>query len=150
MIGHVGSRVGALIDGQLHRDEAERLWGHVHGCQRCRARVEREGWVKMQLAGLASTWPVSAPLGLRAGIAEGASLQGHPQAAPGATPAGRTLQDHRGLVTVAVLGASSLGAAMVGVIALSVTSDGPTDRRPAVTSFQTTTTVPASARSVEP
>lgn len=150
MIGHVGSRVGALVDGQLPLQEAERLWGHVHGCARCRARVEREGWVKMQLAGLASTWPVSAPLGLRAGIAEGASLAGGVPVAQGAAVGGRPSPDHRGLVTVAVVGATSLGAAMVGVIAMSVTSQGPTDGGPAVTSFQTTTTVPARARSVEP
>jgi len=150
VIGHVGSRVGALIDGQLPLYEAERLWSHVHGCQRCRARVEREGWVKMQLAGLASTWPVSAPLGLRAGIAEGTPRQDQPQAAHGAPAAGRPMTDHRGLVTVAVVGATSLGAAMVGVIAMSVVSEGPTDRGPAVTSFQTSTTVPARARSVEP
>ena len=52
-MGHVGARVSALIDGQLSPAEAERLWAHVHQCGLCRARVEREGWVKTQLAGLA-------------------------------------------------------------------------------------------------
>ena len=59
MIGHVGSRAGALIDGQLPATFAERLWRHVHGCPTCRAEVEREGWVKTQLAGLALCRPTA-------------------------------------------------------------------------------------------
>ena len=34
MIGHVGTRVSALVDGQLPAAEAERLWAHVHLCPR--------------------------------------------------------------------------------------------------------------------
>jgi anti-sigma factor RsiW len=133
VIGHVGNKVGALVDGQLPREEAERLWHHVNGCRRCSAKVEREGWVKMQLAGLASTWPESAPLGLREGLADRAPL-GMPHAPlPPLDPAA----GHRGLLTVAVLGAGSLGAAMIGVIALNVASGDPHDGRTAVTSFQT-------------
>lgn len=136
MIGHVGNRVGALVDGQLPREEAERLWHHVHGCQRCSARVEREGWVKMQLAGLASSWPESAPLGLRAGLADRAPLGAPQYVAP--APESARAGDHRGALTVAVIGASSIGAAMIGVIALNVAApDRPADRRTAVTSFQT-------------
>lgn len=132
--GHVGNRVGALVDGQLPPDEAERLWRHVAGCHRCSTRVEREGWVKQQLAGLASSWPTNAPLGLRAGLAHPAPL-GAPQYLP--PPALQRTADHRGALTVAVLGASSLGAAMIGVIALNMAADHPADRRTAVTSFQT-------------
>ena len=130
MIGHVGNRVGALVDGQLPREEAERLWHHVHGCRRCSARVEREGWVKMQLAGLASTWPESAPLGLREGLA------GAPAYAP-SLPALTRASDHRGLITVAALGAGSIGAAMIGVIALNLAADEPADRSPVATSLHT-------------
>jgi anti-sigma factor RsiW len=145
VIGHIGSRVGALVDGQLPAEESERLWVHVHGCRRCRASVEREGWVKMQLAGLASSWPASAPLGLRQGLATPA-----PEVPP--APPSRQSPDHRGLVTVAVLGAGSIGAAMVGVIALSVTATGPDPARRVTTSFETTTisTLPARARTTEP
>lgn len=139
MIGHVGARVGALVDGQLPREEAERLWHHVHGCRRCSARVEREGWVKMQLAGLASSWPESAPLGLRAGLAD-TPAYGVPLPALSHPP------DHRGLLTVAALGAGSLGAAMIGVIALQV-ADHPADRRPPVaTSLQTRIADPSTGR----
>lgn len=52
MIGHVGTKVSALIDGQLPDAEAERLWDHVHACPLCRDRVEHEGWIKTRLAGL--------------------------------------------------------------------------------------------------
>ncbi len=51
-MGHLGSRVSALLDGQLPAAEAERAWAHVHACHACRDQVEREGWVKTQLAGL--------------------------------------------------------------------------------------------------
>lgn len=130
MIGHVGNRVGALVDGQLPREEAERLWRHVHGCRRCSERVEREAWVKVQLAGLASSWPESAPLGLRA------DLSGAPAYVP-SLPAMTRSTDHRGVLTVAALGAGSLGAAMIGVIALNLAADHPADRSPVATSLQT-------------
>ncbi len=52
MIGHLGHRVSALLDGQLDPGEAERAWEHVHACHSCRDRVEREGWIKTQLASL--------------------------------------------------------------------------------------------------
>ena len=39
MIGHVGTRVSALVDGQLPSAEADRLWAHVHVCPLCRAEV---------------------------------------------------------------------------------------------------------------
>ena len=52
VIGHLGSRVSALLDGQLSPAEAERAWAHVHACHACRDLVEREGWVKTRLAGL--------------------------------------------------------------------------------------------------
>jgi anti-sigma factor RsiW len=48
--GHIGSLASALVDGQLDHDEAERAWQHVLGCPPCRTLVEREGWVKRQLA----------------------------------------------------------------------------------------------------
>ncbi|MCL8025694.1 hypothetical protein [Nocardioides bruguierae] len=53
--GHLGNRASALLDGQLPEAEAERWWTHVHGCHACRDLVEREGWVKDRLSGLART-----------------------------------------------------------------------------------------------
>ena len=52
VIGHLGDRVSALLDGQLSPAEEERAWAHVHACHQCRDLVEREGWVKTRLAGL--------------------------------------------------------------------------------------------------
>ena len=52
MIGHLGDRVSALLDGQMTPAEEERAWAHVHACHQCRDLVEREGWVKTRLAGL--------------------------------------------------------------------------------------------------
>jgi hypothetical protein len=52
VIGHLGARVSALLDGQLPPAEEERAWEHVHSCHFCRDAVEREGWVKTRLAGL--------------------------------------------------------------------------------------------------
>lgn len=152
MIGHIGSRVGALVDAQLPAEESERLWLHVHGCRRCRASVEREGWVKMQLAGLASTWPASAPLGLRQGLTAPAAQVIEPSPPSQPSHAGRRPTDQRNLVTVAVLGAGSIGAAMVGVIALSVTAGTPDSGRRMTTSFETSTVsnLPARSRTTEP
>ena len=43
--GHLGTRVSALLDGQLSAEETERAWAHVHQCHLCRDLVEREGWI---------------------------------------------------------------------------------------------------------
>ena len=52
VIGHLGARVSALLDGQLSPADEERAWAHVHSCHQCRDAVEREGWVKTRLADL--------------------------------------------------------------------------------------------------
>ena len=59
--GHLGPSVSALVDGQLDDESAERAWGHVMQCPACRRQVEREGWVKRQLAQMAGSQPVSEP-----------------------------------------------------------------------------------------
>jgi len=48
--GHLGPSVSALVDGQLDDESTERAWAHVMHCPACRRAVEREGWVKRQLA----------------------------------------------------------------------------------------------------
>jgi anti-sigma factor RsiW len=62
--GHIGSNASALIDGQLSTAEEERAWNHILGCPGCRRLVEREGWIKQRLAGLAGPTEVAAPAGL--------------------------------------------------------------------------------------
>lgn len=57
--GHLGGpAVSALVDGQLDDESTERAWSHVVTCPSCGRAVEREGWVKRQLAQMAgSTTP---------------------------------------------------------------------------------------------
>ncbi|UMG91767.1 hypothetical protein [Nocardioides sp. TF02-7] len=124
MIGHLGARVSALLDGQLPPAEAEEAWEHVYTCHACRDLVEREGWVKTRLAGL-SCGPGAAPPDLKGSLlnltpAERCLGGGHDQQSRG----------RRGL-GVAVLGGGAAGAAMLGVIALGLvpTSTPTADRR---------------------
>ena len=129
MIGHLGARTSALLDGQLPPEEEERAWAHVHACHQCRDLVEREGWVKTRLAGLAFGI-TAAPDHLRGSLL-GASAMGLP---PGdailATTAGQTDSRPRRLTMVAI-GGGAAGAAVMGVLALGAApADAPTfDRR---------------------
>lgn len=132
MIGHLGSRASALLDGQLSPEETERAWDHVHTCHACRDLVEREGWVKTRLAGL--SFEVAAPATpswLKGSLmdASGACGGGPFLAAAGALPAPG---DHRRRnLGLAALGGSAVGAAVMGVLVFGVApADAPTiDRR---------------------
>lgn len=142
MIGHLGARVSALLDGQLPAEEAERAWAHVHACHSCRDLVEREGWVKTRLAGLAAG-AGAVPEHLKG------TLLGSPALPAPALPA----YDARPRRTAGLvaLGGGAVGAAVVGVLALGVApSDGPGERRAPTTSLvrpsetpRLTTPVPA-------
>ena len=59
--GHIGSRVSALVDGQLAPGEEERAWSHVLTCPGCRVLVEQEGWTKRQLGSLGAPVAASPP-----------------------------------------------------------------------------------------
>ncbi len=59
--GHIGSKVSALVDGQLPASEEERAWSHVLTCPGCRRLVEHEGWTKRQLGALGGNGPVDPP-----------------------------------------------------------------------------------------
>jgi anti-sigma factor RsiW len=123
VIGHLGSRVSALLDGQLPPAEAERAWAHVQACHACRDLVEREGWIKTRLAGL-SFGDTPTPDHLKG------SLLGSPGSALTAEPFptydGRTRRN----VGLVALGGGAVGVAVVGVLALGVgPSDGPGERR---------------------
>lgn len=129
--GHLGTRVSALLDGQLSPEETERAWGHVHACHSCRDLVEREGWVKTSLAGL-SFGSAAAPDRLKGSLlgAQPAGACGHGYLAED--------RDHRlrqlGLVA---LGGGAVGAAVMGVLALGVApADAPShDQRRAPASI---------------
>ncbi|WP_436702345.1 anti-sigma factor family protein [Nocardioides sp. BYT-33-1] len=137
MIGHLGTRVSALLDGQLSDRETEEAWSHVYTCHACRDLVEREGWVKTRLAGL-HEGERGAPSGLKGSLLSlppgEALLAGHEPHGP-----------HRRMTGAVMLGGSAIGAAMLGVIALGFApgSGPPADRRPPVSQINTTVPTPS-------
>ncbi len=132
MIGHLGTRTSALLDGQLPAAEAERLWAHVHGCHLCRDLVAREGWVKTRLSGLGAPDRTQAPAHLK-GALLGAQAVACEPTYPSTVPTpgfGTTSRPRRvGAVAAGVGGAA--GMAVMGVLALGAApADAPTvDRR---------------------
>jgi hypothetical protein len=112
VIGHLGSRVSALLDGQMSPADEERAWEHVHTCYQCRDAVEREGWVKtrlasMQLAGASAPSHLKGTLLVR-GVVDWPELTEHPALAGGR-------RRHLGLSGI---GGGAVGAAVMGVLAL--------------------------------
>jgi len=143
VIGHLGTRVSALLDGQLSTEETDRAWEHVHTCHTCRDLVEREGWVKTRLAGL-SFDSGCAPDHLKG------SLLGMP---PGHVFLG--LDAHRSRrvgLGMAAIGGGAVGAAVMGVLALGAApADAPSiERRAPVTQLVTPSSQPASVPSHRP
>lgn len=144
MIGHLGNRVSALLDGQLSARDTEEAWAHVYACHACRDLVEREGWVKTRLAGLCGG-EGSAPSDLKG------SLLSMP---PGDVLLAEGHRDHgsRRGAGVVLIGGGAVGAAMLGVLAFGLTSGGvpPADRRPPTTQINTAvpeTPAPGGSRS---
>ena len=133
--GHLGTRVSALLDGQLGVEDEERAWDHVHACHQCRDLVEREGWVKTRLAGLSFAGPADVPSHLR-----GSLLDASVSLTPGEGFLVADARDPRakraGLVAI---GSGAAGAAVMGVLALGVApADVPNqERRAPVTSSNT-------------
>ena len=114
MIGHLGARVSALLDGQLAPVDEERAWEHVHTCYQCRDAVEREGWVKtrlaaMQPAGAAAPSHLKWSLLVR-GVVDWPDLPDHP-----ALVAAGSRRRHLG---IGGIGSGAVGAAVMGVLAL--------------------------------
>jgi hypothetical protein len=144
VIGHLGSRVSALLDGQLSAEETERAWEHVHACHACRDLVEREGWVKTRLAGLSfEVASPCAPSSLK-GSLMGAPLTGHPGFAgtPGDLFLSAPSAHRRRTAGLAAIGGGAVGAAVMGVLVFGVApADAPTiDRRAPTTSITQTGT----------
>lgn len=127
---HLGNRVSALLDGQLGPEEEERAWQHVHACHSCRDLVEREGWVKTRLLGL-SLGEEAAPTGLKGALVD-------PDGCVDRRRAGPAEARRYGM---AALSGGALGAAFLGVLALTV-APGPasvSERRTPVTTIATPT-----------
>jgi anti-sigma factor RsiW len=49
---HLGTRLGALVDGELAHDDRDRALAHLAGCAQCRTLVESERALKEQLAAM--------------------------------------------------------------------------------------------------
>lgn len=129
MIGHLGTRASALLDGQLPTAEAERLWAHVYGCHLCRDLVEREGWVKTRLSGLSSgECPPPHLKGAILGACSSPVAVSPVAVAPVAMSA--PVRPRRALGVAAGVGGAA-GVAVMGVLALGAApADAPTgDRR---------------------
>ncbi|MBF4162370.1 anti-sigma factor [Nocardioides acrostichi] len=148
MIGHLGNRASALLDGALSAEESERLWQHVYGCHACRDLVEREGWIKTQLSGLGGAG--SAPDHLKGALL--GTSRGTPDERRPDPWGARRPRRANGLGAAAGM-AGVAGAAFVGVMALSTSpAAAPTmDRRLPTTSVAVptgTTSFPAIRRAV--
>lgn len=119
--GHLGVTVSALVDGQLEPSSAERAWSHVHSCAECRRQVEREGWVKTQLAAMTGDdGPPPQLLGSLYGLG---SAPDHPSPDPAAAWAavGEIERQGRGRrrAGIAVAGAGSVSVAVFGIASLT-------------------------------
>ncbi len=134
MIGHLGARVSALLDGRLPAAEEERAWEHVHVCHPCRDLVEREGWVKTRLAELGHD-AATAPLSLKQNLTQHL-LTLSPEAFGAAGAAGSADARSRTRSLVA-LGAGAVGVSVVGVLALGAApaNTPPAERRAPATSL---------------
>jgi anti-sigma factor RsiW len=108
--GHIGSTASALVDGQLSQAEEERAWKHVLGCPGCRRLVEKEGWVKQQLAGLAAPGGFAPPPRLMGSL--------YDVDAWGAVDEIERRSTRRRAAT-ALVGAGSVGLAVMAVMAVT-------------------------------
>ena len=134
---HVGSRVSALVDGQLPEAEAERVWSHVMVCPACRRLVEQEGWTKTRVRGtgqicdatpsvpntlLGSLYAVEARAELRAEIMAEMRAEFQQQLE---AEVGRMERAVRRRATVAIISVSSMSAVVIGLMAVTAS---PTER----------------------
>jgi hypothetical protein len=136
VIGHLGNRVSALLDGQLSARDTEDAWAHVYACHACRDLVEREGWVKTRLAGMCGA-ERGAPSGLKGSLLSmppGEALMGPEPHSPPRRTTGAVM-----------IGGGAIGAAMLGVLALGFApgSTPPADRRPPATQIDTVVPTPS-------
>lgn len=152
-MGHLGSRVTALLDGRLSPSEEERAWEHVHACHPCRDAVEREGWVKTRLAQLGQCSAPSSPSLRQSLLSVGPAdvRPAYPDALPEHPVPAHPLRARH----LVALGGGAIGMAMLGIVALGAApANAPQlDRRgpvtsvvPPYTSPSPTPTPPASVR----
>jgi hypothetical protein len=144
VMGHLGSRASALLDGQLSQADTERAWEHVHACHACRDLVEREGWVKTRLAGL--SFEVASP-------STPDWLKGSLMGAPDFGPPGEaylqpgSLDHRRRTVGMVAIGSGAVGAAVMGVLVFGIApASAPTINSPASITQTETPRAPVSTQ----
>ena len=146
--GHVGSSVSALVDGQLDHAGAERAWSHVLTCPPCRRLVEREGWVKWQLATMGGNEPSARLLGSLYELDPAAEAwaavgelerRGRSRRRAGLALAGA------GSVSAAVFGIASLGGAGLGIGGAPAGTPATSLTRSSTTSSPTTAVIAPTA-----
>lgn len=109
--GHLGDRVSALVDGQLSEEEEERAWAHAMTCPGCRRLIEREGWLKTRLSTMSNPSTNAQP---RPGLI-GALYDVDAWSAVDAIERhGRARR-----TAFVAAGAGSVGAAVIGLLALT-------------------------------
>ncbi|WP_372736834.1 anti-sigma factor [Nocardioides sp.] len=116
--GHLGTRVSALLDGQLSPADEERAWAHVHACHACRDEVEHEGWVKTRLAQL-SFGSTDVPAHLRGSLLDASA--GPASLTPGESYLTSATHERARRVGLVALGSGAAGAAVMGLLAFGGT-----------------------------
>ena len=109
LTGHIGASVSALVDGQLSPEAEERAWAHVMSCPGCRRLVENEGWTKNRLRATAATTG-GAPdtlIGALYDVSAWAEVDEIERVS------------RRRRTGVALIGAGSVGVAVLGIVALT-------------------------------
>jgi anti-sigma factor RsiW len=109
--GHLGDRVSALVDGQLSAAEEERAWAHAMTCPGCRRLIEREGWLKTRLSTMADPRAIASPGPGLIGALYDVRAWSAVDAIERRGRARRT--------ALAAAGAGSVGAAVIGLLALT-------------------------------
>jgi hypothetical protein len=119
--GHLGERVSALVDGQLSSSDEERAWQHAMTCPGCRRLIEREGWLKTRLSTMAEPREVEPRPSLLGALYDVDAWA----AVDEIERRGRA----RRTALVAV-GAGSVGAAVIGLVAFTGAPAGVGERAP--------------------
>lgn len=109
--GHLGDRASALVDGQLSSAEEERAWGHAMTCPGCRRLIEREGWLKTRLSTMADPNASAQP---RPGLIGALYDVDAWSAVDAIERRGRARR-----TAFVAAGAGSVGAAVIGLVALT-------------------------------
>ncbi len=109
LTGHIGASVSALVDGQLSPEAEERAWAHVMACPGCRRLVENEGWTKNRLRAIDPA-PGGVPDTLIGALYD-VSAWAEVDEIERVTRRRRT--------GVALIGAGSVGVAVLGIVALT-------------------------------